>query len=199
MDTDFLLGAGLAFLIVVLGWGDQIRGTQEKILTQEREYLNTLRLKWGEVQALFRDSGDQTTRLAALLRLIGRESVANVVNIQLVADFEKLAKIRAILENMYRRRFNLVLAASVCMLVFGLLSVRLSGAIGPGVSWEGIYFTISFFIIFLIMGFTVSINIFENSLRKVLQEIEDNLRLAVDEKATTASTSRAQGVDFETE
>ena len=87
MDTDFLLGAGLAFLIVVLGWGDQIRGTQEKILTQEREYLNTLRLKWGEVQALFRESGDQTTKLAALLRLIGRESVANVVNIQLVADF----------------------------------------------------------------------------------------------------------------
>lgn len=187
MDTDFLLGSGLAFLLVILGWGDQIRGTQEKILTQERKYLDTLKLKWGDVQALFRQSGDQTTKLASLLRLIGQENVANVVNIQLVVDFEKLTNIRTQLEETYRWRFNLVLAASILMLAFGLISVKLSGTIRPGVSWEGIYFTISFFVIFLIMGFTISISFLENSLRTVLQDIEDNLRLAVDELATTNS------------
>ena len=52
MDTNFLLAGGIAFLIAVLGWGDQIRGTQEKVLLQERDFLKALQLKWRDVRAL---------------------------------------------------------------------------------------------------------------------------------------------------
>lgn len=41
MDADFFLAGGIAFLPTLVGWGDQIRGAQEKTRQQEKEFLTT--------------------------------------------------------------------------------------------------------------------------------------------------------------
>lgn len=181
MDTGFLLGGGLAFLIAILGWGDQIRGTQERIFGQERLFIRKLKLRWKDVRASIRETSTPAKKLASILRLLGSNKIQDVEDIELMRSFSSLDTIRTKLEKDYKTRFQLVLISSIVMIASGISSTILTGRMTfYPLSWDSLYTLLSLTFITLIMFETIVISNLEENLRAVLQEIEDSLRVVED-------------------
>jgi len=186
MDTGFLLGGGFALLIALLGWSDQIRGTQERTRIQEREFLDTYNFRWEHFRSLIRtsESPNAETRLAAVLRILGSGGLTNQVDVLLLEDFEHLDDIRYKLENSYSIRYWCVFIASVEMLITGILSIYLRGSIlkCSFLTWTHVYSAIWIILVGIIVYFTYRISVQESDLRQTLAKIDDKLRTAKENK-----------------
>lgn len=184
MDTEFLLGGAIAFLLALLGWSDQIRGIQEKTRQHEREFLRAYRAKlsWRDLRAIVRPSEESTPeeRLLGVLRLLNKGGLQDGSHVSLLREFEALDRIREELEKAYTIRYWAISATVLEMLAAGSLSVYFRGSLVAGVplTWEHLYFSLTIVLVAGIALLTAVTSLLESSFRRKLNEVEDQLRLS---------------------
>lgn len=204
MDTGFFLGGAIAFLLALLGWGDQIRGAQEKTQLAEKQFLRRYKFRWADLQPLIRPNSDDDAekRLQSVLKILLRDEHAlkEGSDITLLTQVERMNSIRNRLEPRYALRFLLIYFIAAELFIAGVLSFFLKGRArislpeitlhGPTGSWRhfvGLYdwnhiWTAIWLVLFaVVLCQTWLINKDEEKLRKALVEIDDKLREAADD------------------
>lgn len=130
MNAEFYLAGALAFLIAMLGWADQIRGTQERTRILEEQLLKEYGFRWSDLRKLIRTDrhASPESRLKAVLRVIKFGQLKDKVAVDLLQQLDALNRVRARLERRYDVRFCLVLAVCGQMLASGVLLLMFAAA-----------------------------------------------------------------------
>jgi len=205
LDTGFFFGGGIAFLLALLGWADQIRGAQEKTRLAEQQFRDRYKFQWSELQPLIRPEGggDAESRLNSILAILFRDKKAfrRSIDIELLTKIEGMNSIRNRLEPQYAERFLLIYFIAVELFTAGALSIVVRGRTSTCQSefalldqtnrmseafwcydWNQIMTSIWLILVVIVLILTWFINKDEMKLRKSLVDIEDHLReVAVDE------------------
>lgn len=150
----FFFGAGLAFFIALLAWGDDIRRPQNQIQEIEKEFRISFKLKKKEIKSLARDSSkvgflDKMSTLIAL----GKSGKLKVDELPLLNEMENLNKHKRELETIYNQRYFSVIVLTVFCLISGALSY-FNGSesfLGLGLSYN------IFYLILLVIGVFLTI------------------------------------------
>jgi hypothetical protein len=196
VDSEFYLAGALGLLLAMLGWADQIRGTQERTRQLEKELLEEYGFRWTDLRHLVRPSEGTPRpeqRLAALLRVLKAGKLKDSLDVGLLRQLETLNGIRARLERRYDFRFWLVFATSVEMFVAGV-SLMLTNNVNPSVSiplhplrtvvWNIPLIELSGLGCVALIGSvlyqTWRLNRGEETLRRVIGDVDDQLRQAKD-------------------
>lgn len=196
METDLFLAGALAFLIAMLGWSDQIRGTQEKTRLLEKELLTKYQFDWAVLRPLIRpdDSDGPAQRLRAVIRLLGAGALQHGDEVKLLRELEAANETRERMEAQYSFRFWLVYATCAEMFVAGFVAEYANSNIVFPVpqpffwvisswnyvrcdaQWVDLLSVVwAIFIIAMLMS-TFLINRDENRLRKIISNVDDLLR-----------------------
>lgn len=199
LDTGFFFGGGIAFLLALLGWADQIRGAQEKTRLAEQQFRERYKFQWSELQPLIRPEGgdDAESRLNSILAILFRDKKAfrRSIDIVLLTKIEGMNSIRNRLESQYAERFLLVYFITVELFTAGVLSIGVRGRTSICQSeltsldqpnrmlesfwcydWNQIMTSIWLILVAIVLILTWSINKGEVKLRSSLVDIDDQLR-----------------------
>jgi hypothetical protein len=200
LDAGFYLAGALAFLIAMLGWADQIRGTQERTRILEEQLLREYGFRWSDLRQLIRNDHDASpaSRLKAALRLVKLGQLKDSLAVALLKQLEALNRVRAKLEKRYDTRFRLVLAVCTQMLVSGVLLLLFAKATAsvevPIHPYRSLVLSdpvsrlcaISCIaLISAILYHTWRLNREEEVLREIINGVDDSLRDARDSHAPT--------------
>ncbi len=184
MDSAFLFGGGIAFLIALLAWADQIGGVQDKSRAREREFLETSGTRWRDLSAVIRAAGpnEPAERLLAVLRLRKTGALSDGTDVRLLELFERTDLRRARLENAYATRYWWIFSTTGVLFVCGALALFLQGPLrcGSKATWSHVWAFIATFLIAGILVLTGFVTTTEAAFRKDLNEMEDEIRLAKD-------------------
>ncbi len=178
-DSPFFLGGGLALLLALVGWSDQIRGLSRTAREREVQLLRTYGIEWAKIQTVIRpqDEDNPLDRLVDLLRLLPT-GIGDEVGARLIHNFQTLHQISMRLSSLSTIRYWLLFSLSVQMLVAG---------VHLGSSWlplTGHYFhyAAGSLIVVVILILTLLVGRGESRFEVTIGHIEDDLRLASDEK-----------------
>jgi hypothetical protein len=180
MDAEFLFAGGLAFLLALLGWSDQIRGAQEQTREQERAFLNAYQVSWADVRPLIRPSEQHSPekQLAALLRILGSSILRQDEGADLLTKFQGLDDCRSRLEERLAIRYWLIFSTATTMLTGGLLLTLPAddslNAAGEPLSIGALFVWLALVAVILI--YTILIARDEVTFRHELGSIEDYFR-----------------------
>ena len=180
MDVELLFGAAFGFLLALLGWGDQIRGVQERTRSQERDLLNAHRISWRVLRQVIRPSEGASAKdeLVAVLGLVHQGFLKDQDDVALLELFRKVDDTRAGLERTYEIRYWLIYSCTVSLFVLGLAALWFSGpvCVGSAITWEQVYAAVACLFLLPILGMTGYAARNEGEFRRGLNEIEDVLR-----------------------
>jgi hypothetical protein len=184
MTSGFFLGGGLAVLLALVGWSDQIKGSQDASRHRERDFLKSTGSNWQDLRALIRPSEDPTPeeKLASVLRILGQGGLKDHVDVQLIAQFDEADRVRTALSALYSQRFWYVFGLAGQMITAGVTLSYRSGSLAHGIAitWEGICVAIWVFLVGSVFIDTFKIAQKEEAFRRALGSIEDVLRVASD-------------------
>ncbi len=120
MDIEgFLLASGLALLVVLVGWANQITSRSKETKELEGEFLTKAKLKRADYKKIINEGGateDSFKSLVDFLYTRKEDDLQIFEKIKLIkADIEKL-------DNNYSWRFWILLWMSICFFVMGAIA-----------------------------------------------------------------------------
>lgn len=191
MDSAFLFGGGIAFLIALLAWADQIGGVQDKSRAREREFLETSGTRWKDVAAVIRAVGtkEPAEPLLAVLRLRKTGGLRDGTDVRLLELFERADKRRARLENVYAARYWWIFSTTILLFVCGAMALFLQGPLKCRglITWSHVWAAAATFLVLGILVLTGFVTTIEAAFRKDLNDMEDEIRLAKDRRQRKGS------------
>jgi hypothetical protein len=184
MDSAFLFGGGIAFLIALLAWADQIGGAQDKSRAREREFLETSGTRWRDLAAVIRadDVHEPGERLLAVLRLRKTGALSDGTDVRLLELFEHADARRAWLENAYTTRYWWIFSTTGALFILGILALFLQGPVkcGSKITWSYVWAAVAALLITGILLLTGIVTSTEAAFRKDINDMEDEIRLTKD-------------------
>jgi hypothetical protein len=126
-DTSaFLLGSGLALLIALLAWGEQIRAITRDTRDLERDFLQATGLTRAQLSALLQARNDDD-RLIAFNNLMASGKLTSASQVEILPLFERWRSLGTELRSLQSRKYWLTIALTVVFLGTGMLA-----ALAPG-------------------------------------------------------------------
>lgn len=122
VDSEFFLAGGLALLLALLGWGDQIRSVREETRDSEKALADSQTDNWKDVRPLLRPTALDTeeSQLSAIIRLLKKGEFRNDSQTRLFTAFTTLNSYRSSLEELLTTRYWLLFSTSVQMTTAGI-------------------------------------------------------------------------------
>ncbi len=123
--TLFLLGSGIAFLIALLAWGEQIRSLAKDTRDLQRQFQDKHNVHPGSFRTITDPSAKPVDRIFELAKIVADGTVSEADQfalLQLFLDWKPLARR---LNHQYQLKYRLTVLLTIALLVTGLLSVWL--------------------------------------------------------------------------
>ena len=183
MDASLFFGGGLAFLIAILGWSDQINGLQEKSREKERKLLEKLNISWSIMRNIVRSTENENPEMkfASLVRFINVRGIPNEDEVRIFHSFEAVDSMRSNLTSFYNKRFWIIFTISIAMLLSGLLLMILGNdeyVVFDMLTFKpiSIYIVVWSVLMFYIFYYTYTISRLEEKYRDKMSLLGDQIR-----------------------
>lgn len=177
---EFFFGAGIALLISLVAWSDQIRSLHKETLEAESLLYTNRNINWRRIKQLIRKKVDPQTILDELNRMLKKESSENIDNIELILKLRSIDKKLRYLENLHNLKYNFILFLTAAFLIAGVVYPQINSCSTFSLLKMQIHFQVlpfTFCITFcgLLLIFLVYLNIVEKNFRiefdTVMEEI----------------------------
>jgi len=120
-DTSaFFFGGGLALLIALLAWGEQIRAITRDTRDLERDFLQITGLTRAELNALLQAENDND-RLVAFTNIMGSGKLTTAPQVEILPLFERWKALGTKLQWLQSRKYWLTILITVVFLATGVL------------------------------------------------------------------------------
>ncbi|MBV6419580.1 MAG: hypothetical protein DAHOPDDO_00803 [Ignavibacteriaceae bacterium] len=123
---EFLIGGGLALLIALLAWSDQIQSMQRETREAEKYLLEKRKINWIKIKKMIRKEANPTQILETLNELLTKESFENIDDINVITHFKSLLKKSNQLEHLYTVKYILVIVLTASFFLSGFISFFLN-------------------------------------------------------------------------
>jgi len=118
---EFLIGAGLALLIALLAWSDQIRSMQRDTIEAEKYLDEKRKISWKTIKKLYKKKAAPEEILNALNEMLTKQSVENIDDINVITQFRTLYNRSKKLERQYNIKYILVIIMTFLFLLSGIV------------------------------------------------------------------------------
>lgn len=123
---EFLIGAGLALLIALLAWSDQIQSMRHETLEAEKYLYEKRKIDWKNIKKLIRKNATPEEKLSALNEMLTKQSVDNISDINIITHFRTLYNKSKYLERLYSYKYRLVIVLTALFFLLGFVTFFLS-------------------------------------------------------------------------
>jgi hypothetical protein len=126
----FLIGSGLALLIALLAWGEQIRAITRDTRDLERDFLQVTGLTRAQLSALLQASTDDD-RLVAFTNLMASGKLTSASQVEILPLFERWRAHGTKLRSLQSRKYWLTIILTVVFLVTGTFAAFAPEGLAP--------------------------------------------------------------------
>jgi len=106
--AEFLIGTGIALLLAIIAWSDQIRNLHKDTVEAEKYLFENRKLNWKYIRLLIRKKGTPEEILDAINIILKDKSDSEIKDIRLIYTFNELDNKRKRLERLYNKKYYLV-------------------------------------------------------------------------------------------
>jgi hypothetical protein len=126
----FLLGSGLALLIALLAWGEQIRAITKDTRDLERDFLGVTGLTRSHLNALLQ-ARDDNERLVAFTSIMASGSITTALQVEILPLFERWRAFGSKLRRLQSAKYWLTICLTVVFLLAGALAALQPDYLAP--------------------------------------------------------------------
>jgi len=119
---EFLIGTGIALLLALLGWSEQIKSWHKDTMETEKAFCEERNINWSQIRQLIRTDAPAVKKLKVLGNLLKIEALTNIQDVNLIGEFMNLDKKRSKLEDLYKIKYKLVLIMTFLFLLSGIIN-----------------------------------------------------------------------------
>lgn len=128
--STFLLGSGLALLIALLAWGEQIRAITRDTRDLERDFLELTRLSRGQLNAVLQ-AETVDDRLVAFTNLIASGKLTSASQVQILPLFERWRVLGTKLQSLQSKKYWFTIVLTVILFASGIAAALTPMDVGP--------------------------------------------------------------------
>lgn len=177
---DFLIGAGLAFLLALLAWNDSIRNLHENTLDVEKDFSTTRNLNLRKIRTIIRGEKDASKRIAELNKLTKTTKLSNGEDIGIIEELINLDKDRHSIEKLYKTKYRLVIILTQLFIVSGIINYfiideKAFNFFCVHIKIEFIPILVCLIIIYIVLYFVIKIYNVENKYVDKLKSLMDRM------------------------
>jgi len=88
--SEFLFGAGLALLITLLAWSDQLRSLHKDTLEAEKLMFGKRNVDWRLIKSVLKDISEPNETLKRLKEIFDKSSSKSFENISIIYQFRSI-------------------------------------------------------------------------------------------------------------
>ena len=178
--VELLFGAGIALLISLLAWSDQIRGLHKETLEAEQILLENRKFNYKEIKKLIRRSESPQVILDKLSEVIKKDSTENIIDLELILKYRNLDRKLQKLESLSNLKYYLIISLTACFFISGIVFPTINSSITFTFLCTTIHYSIIPFIICMLfcgflLGFLVYLNIIEKVYRSEFDTVMEEI------------------------
>lgn len=117
---EFLFGAGLALLITLLAWSDQIISLHRDTLEAEKLMSDKRKVDWKVIKNLLKENTDPKKILIELNKIFNKSSSKNFEDIKIIYHFRSLDRQSRHLKTLYHIKYNLIIFLAFAFFIGGI-------------------------------------------------------------------------------
>lgn len=124
-----MIGTGIALLLALIGWSEQIRSLHRETLEAEKEFSKKRNMEWSHVRKIIRGTAPAKEKILALNKLLREKSVKRIEDIQIINQFYELDKKRIELDKLSNVKYRLILALTFLFFTAGIINYFIESCI----------------------------------------------------------------------
>ncbi len=168
--STFLLGSGVALLIALLAWGEQIRAITRDTRDLERDFLELTDISKSQLNSVL-DAETDDDRLVAFTNLMASGNLTSASQIQLLPLFNEWRALGANLQNKQSQKYWFTIALTLVLFCSGTVAAIFS---------IGVYLLVSVtlppgILVVILLWIVVSAGRLEQKLNVVLKKIAEKV------------------------
>jgi hypothetical protein len=177
---ELLFGAGIALLISLLAWSDQIRGLHKETLEAEQILLENRKINYREIKKLLRKNEPPEVILNKLSEVIKKDSTENIIDLELILKYRNLDRKLQNLELLSNLKYYYIIGLTACFFISGIIFPTINPTntftiLCTTIHYSDLPFIICMLFCGFLLGFLVYLNIIEKNYRldfdTVMEEI----------------------------
>lgn len=123
---ELLLGAGIAMLIAILAWSDQISSLHKDTLEAENLMTTKRNVDWKLIKAILKNISDPNETLKKLKDIFDKSSSKSFENINIIYQFRSLDRQSRRLKVYYQIKYYLIIFLTLSFFVGGTIAFFIS-------------------------------------------------------------------------
>jgi hypothetical protein len=177
---QFLIGTGIALLMVLIGWSEQIGNLHKDTMEVEKEFSNDRKVKWSKIRPLIRSNSTPEQKLKALNIIVEESNFQDTKDIDIMGKLSELDEKRCQLESLYNIKYILILCLTSLFFISGTINYFISASCKTNLFWfeiptEFIFIFICVIFSFGILFYNIYLNSAENKYKDKLIQLKDQL------------------------
>jgi hypothetical protein len=177
---ELLFGGGIALLISLLAWSDQIRGLHKETLEAEQILLDNRKIKYREIKKLLRKKESPEVILNKLTEVLKKNSTENIIDLELILKYRSLDRKLQKLELLSNLKYYSIIGLTACFFISGTVFPTINNCstfniLNITVHFSNIPFIICMLLCGSLLGFLVYLNIIEKAYRMEFDTVMEEL------------------------
>lgn len=133
--SGFMLGSGMALLIALLGWGNQIKDFHTETKRLELLLAKKIRSKYSDVKRLTNNLDIENIQqsfsevLKSVKKITHKNEKNEAASLQVVNKLDIIERKYESIKNMYHKKYNLVVELSIICFSIGLVDLIFNSSI----------------------------------------------------------------------
>jgi len=119
---EFLIGAGVALLLALLAWSDQIKNLHNETLDLEKDFSENRKLRLRKIRTITRAESSVSKRITAINNLLQNSELKEKEDVQIIERLIALDSDRFKLERQYKIKYHLVIILTYLFLIAGIVN-----------------------------------------------------------------------------
>lgn len=124
--SEFLFGAGLALLITLLAWSDQLRSLHKDTLEAEKLMSSKRNVDWRLIKSVLKDVSEPNETLKQLKEIFDKSSSKSFENIKIIYHFRFLDRQSRRLKVFYQIKYYLIILLTLGFFIGGIVTFFIS-------------------------------------------------------------------------
>lgn len=125
---ELLFGAGIAMLIAILAWSDQISSLHKDTLEAEKLMFTKRNVDWRLIKSILKNINDPNETLKKLKDIFDKSSSKSFENIKIIYQFRSLDRQSRRLKVCYQIKYFLIILLTLSFFVGGTIAYFTSGS-----------------------------------------------------------------------